>query len=537
MSIRLRLTLLYSAILAVTLIASGLALYTAVSEITFASARAALDAEAASYAVGVHIEPDPDRGNQPHAIVPPAVKASRDYVQVRLSNGKSLYRSPALTELRYSLPLDAATRGRLRGRSPSAAPIQSTVTVSGTHLLVDTLPLLAFAPPQGQPGQGTPYQGQGNASHGAPNQGSTHQATPPVSQSGQRGQGGQGTPPQGTFGGIVQVATALQPTDQTLGVLRVALLGGVPVVILLAFGAGWLLAGTALHPINRITQTAAAIGATQDFARRVAYAGPPDEVGRLAHTVNAMLARLQDAYQAQRRFVGDASHELRTPLTTIRGNLGLLQRDPPIAETDRVAVLADLVSESERLSRLVADLLTLARSDAGRPLRREPVQLRPLLAGLLRRLTAAEPGRAIALKGPADATALGDPDALTQVVLILLDNALKFTPEDGTVSVSVAIHSAEVAIAVRDTGPGIAPEALPHLFERFYQGDAARAGGGTGLGLAIAQALTEGQGGTIRVESQVGQGSTFTVALPRATAGASPSPEARPTSSRTADHV
>src|SRR5439155_3853437 len=123
---------------------------------------------------------------------------------------------------------------------------------------------------------------------------------------------------------------------------QVLLIGG-GIVTLLAFGAGWALAGTALRPINRITQTAHEIGATQDFARRVAYSGPPDEVGRLASTFNRMLTGLQDAYQTQRRFVADASHELRTPLTTIRGNLGLLQREPPIAAADRVAVLADLV--------------------------------------------------------------------------------------------------------------------------------------------------------------------------------------------------
>ena len=154
----------------------------------------------------------------------------------------------------------------------------------------------------------------------------------------------------------------------------------------MAFGVGWWLAGTALRPIKRITRTAQEIGAAQDFGRRVSYDGPPDEVGRLASTFNTMLSSLQAAYHTQRRFVADASHELRTPLTSIRGNLGLLKREPPIAETDRVAVIDDLVSESERLSRLVADLLTLARSDTGRPLRQEPVPLGPLVGDVIRRL-------------------------------------------------------------------------------------------------------------------------------------------------------
>src|SRR5664280_690069 len=125
-------------------------------------------------------------------------------------------------------------------------------------------------------------------------------------------------------------------------------------------GPRWRAAGTALRPIIRLTRMAQEIGATQDFSRRVAYDGPADELGRLAGTLNTMLSRLQAAYHAQRRFVSDASHELRTPLTSIRGNLGLLQRDPPIADADRAAALEDRVSESDRLSRLVSDLLTIA---------------------------------------------------------------------------------------------------------------------------------------------------------------------------------
>jgi signal transduction histidine kinase len=228
-----------------------------------------------------------------------------------------------------------------------------------------------------------------------------------------------------------------------------------------------------------------------------------------------MLARLQAAFQAQRRFVADASHELRTPLTSIRGNLGLLQRQPPIAEADQIAVLADLVSESERLSRLVADLLTLARSDTGRPPRQEPVPLGPLVADVIRRIAASHPDRLIHEDADVHAVALGDPDAITQVLFILLDNALKFTPPDGTVSVTTGVRDG-VVIAVHDTGPGIAADALPQVFERFYQGDVARAGSGTGLGLPIAKALVEGLRGTIEVESRVGAGSTFTVTLPRA---------------------
>ncbi len=460
MSIRLRLTLLYSAILAVTLIAFGVVLYSVVAQVTLSAAQDRLKADAPSLVADLQLY------NAPFGQSPPSpVDTGDTFVEIRNLDGSIAIQSPNLEASKLSLPLDQSWLAKIQAGAPAPPSPPSVVTVGGQQYLLYTDIVVSH----------------------------------------DRG-----------VVGILQVARPMSVIDQPLDVVRRVLLIGGGIVTLLAFGAGWLLAGTALRPINRLTQTAREIGAAQDFERRVDYAGPADEVGRLASTFNAMLTSLHAAYQAQRRFVGDASHELRTPLTSIRGNLGLLQRQPPIAEADRVAVLADLVAETERLSRLVADLLTLARSDAGRPLRHEPVPLRPLVADLVRRLAAAKPGRTVEMEGPTEATALGDPDALTQVLLILLDNALKFTPPDGTVAVSIAVHEADVSIAVRDTGPGIAPEALPHIFERFYQGDAARTGSGAGLGLAIAQALMEGQGGTLRVTSVQGQGSTFTVTLPRA---------------------
>jgi signal transduction histidine kinase len=144
------------------------------------------------------------------------------------------------------------------------------------------------------------------------------------------------------------------------------------------------------------------------------------------------------------------------------------------------------------------------------------VPLGPLIGDVVRRLDVLHPERILQEASQPDAVSLGDADALTQVLLILLDNALKFTPPDGTVAVTTAVHADHVVLQVRDTGVGIAPDALPHIFERFYQGDAARASTGTGLGLAIAKVMVEGQHGTISVESQLGQGSTFTATLPRA---------------------
>ena len=455
MSIRLRLTLLYSAILALTLILFGVALYNVVARVTLSAAGDTLKAEASDVAAALH-----GRGAL-LAQSPPI--GTEDFIQIRrLPDGMVIGQSPNLQESGETLPLDPSVVTQILAGPPEPSP--AVVRVGGQQLLLYNT----------------------------------------------------GFTLRGQVVGILQVASPLRSIDRPLAIVRRVLLIGGGFVTLLAFGVGWLLAGAALRPINRITQTAQAIGEARDFGQRVAYSGPPDEVGRLATTFNAMLARLQEAYQAQRRFVADASHELRTPLTTIRGNLGLLQREPPIHEADRVAVLADLVAESERMSRLVGDLLTLARADAGRPLRHEAVPVAPLLADVARRLAASHPGRPIHYAGGDGVAVVGDPDALMQVLLILLDNALKFTPPNGAIRVTTTATAGHVAIAVQDTGPGISPEALPHIFERFYQGDTARAGTGTGLGLAIARALVEALHGTISVESEAGRGSTFIVTLPRA---------------------
>jgi signal transduction histidine kinase len=269
-----------------------------------------------------------------------------------------------------------------------------------------------------------------------------------------------------------------------------------------------------------LTQTAQAIGAERDFSRRVEHTGPDDEVGRLAKTFNAMLAELQAAYEQvegalemQRRFVADVSHELRTPLTTLNGNIELLRREPPISDEDRADVLLDMSSESRRLIRLLTHLLTLARADARRPLQCEPVRIKPIIEDVCRQARVLEPDRGIACDLVPDVAVLGEEDALRQVLLILLDNALKHT--DGAIMVATRVTDERVAISVHDSGPGIESELRPHLFERFSRGKASVAEAGTGLGLAIAKALVETQDGTIAIDSQEGQGSVFTVTLPR----------------------
>jgi signal transduction histidine kinase len=321
--------------------------------------------------------------------------------------------------------------------------------------------------------------------------------------------------------GIVQLARSLADRDRSLNALGVALILGSTTTTVIAFGIGWLLAGVTLRPIHRITQSAWEIGETRDFGSRVPYQGPNDELGRLARTFNGMLNHLQDAYQqvthalqVQRAFVADVSHELRTPLTTIRGNLALLHRDPPLPAVERQDVLHDLIGETERLIRLVTDLLTLARADAGRRLVCERVFVWPIVDEACRQSRTLEPGRAIDCQGTEDAVAQADPDALKQVLLTLLDNAIKYT--EGPIEVEVGEENGRVTIDVEDSGPGIPPEMRERVFDRFYRGDVSRSTPGFGLGLSIARTLVEAQDGTLQLESKVSQGSRFTISIPTA---------------------
>jgi two-component system OmpR family sensor kinase len=211
--------------------------------------------------------------------------------------------------------------------------------------------------------------------------------------------------------------------------------------------------------------------------------------------------------------VGDVSHELRTPLTTVRGNLALLRHDPPLPVEEQADILSDLSEESERLIHLVNDLLILARADAWRSLVREPVAVQPVVAEACRQARQLAPQREIS-EDAQPLSVLGDRGALKQVLLILLDNALKYT--QGPIQVSAAELGGEVVLGVADHGPGMAPETLEHLFDRFYRGEADPDVPGFGLGLSIARALIEEQGGMIHIESQPGQGSLVRLHLPLA---------------------
>jgi signal transduction histidine kinase len=231
-----------------------------------------------------------------------------------------------------------------------------------------------------------------------------------------------------------------------------------------------------------------------------------------------MLSRLQDAFQKvehslemQRNFVADVSHELRTPLTTLRGNLGLLRRTPPPEEQDDI--VNDMVDESDRLIRLVNDLLQLARADAGRSLTKETVDVSAVLDETIRQAQQLDPKRPISLDIASGLHVTGDRDAVKQVLLIALDNALKHSK--GDIRVSAQAKGAQAEICIQDFGDGMSPEKLEHVFDRFYRGDDTSTVPGFGLGLSIAQTLVDGMGGEILVESEPGKGTRVIVRLAR----------------------
>lgn len=285
-----------------------------------------------------------------------------------------------------------------------------------------------------------------------------------------------------------------------------------------AFGAGWLLGRSALRPVTAMTETAGAIAHSKSLDRRVPMPASArgDELERLASTFNEMLDSLQGAYRAQQRFVADASHELRAPLTAIQGNLELLERQTNMPPEERQQAVSEARHEAHRLARLVADLLALARADAGVPLRREPVELDRILIESMADARHLTRGQKLEVGHLEPAIVHGDPDRLKQLILILLDNAIKYTPPNGQVTASLHRSGQRVEVVVRDTGIGIPKEELPRVFDRFYRADPARTRdpGGTGLGLSIARWIAEQHSGAVTLKSSPGEGTTATAHLP-----------------------
>lgn len=324
--------------------------------------------------------------------------------------------------------------------------------------------------------------------------------------------------------GVLQVAASLQPLEATLAHLRLVLAAIVFGTTALAALLGWLLAARALRPVAQVTQTAHAIGRSTNFAQRLPNLRPHDEVGRLAATFNEMLERLDQAIATQRRFLADASHELRGPLTTIRTNVEALLRGAAPDPAERDLTLRAIARETDRLGRLVVDLLTLARADVGQPMERRPLMLDTLLLEVYRQEKTLAGSVHLALGEFEQVEIAGDRDRLKQLLLNLVDNGLRYTPAGGSVTLDLVRQQGWAVVRVRDTGLGIAAAHLPRIFERFYRVDRPRTrdAGGTGLGLAICQSVAEAHGGRIEVVSQEGQGSVFTVFLPTRAAAAAP---------------
>jgi heavy metal sensor kinase len=325
--------------------------------------------------------------------------------------------------------------------------------------------------------------------------------------------------PEGRPVGWLQVARSLAPIDQASEGLFVQIMLSLPLVVLLAAVVGYFLAGRALRPIDRMTRTAQAMSA-QDLTQRIGYKGPDDEVGRLARTFDQMLDRLQAAFERERRFTADASHELRTPLTVIKGRIDVTVSRPRTVQ-EYTHTLHDVAREANRLIRLTNDLLFLTRLGQPSPsMQPQPVDLSDLLHAIVDQVRPLAEAKALGLvEEVAPGLHLaGDADYLIRLFLNILDNAIKYTPVGGRVTVRAVEESTTVCVTVRDTGPGIPPQHLPHLFERFYrvEADRSRETGGTGLGLAVAAEIARGHGGTLEVQSAVGQGTTCLIRLPRA---------------------
>ena len=313
-----------------------------------------------------------------------------------------------------------------------------------------------------------------------------------------------------------------------------ALLVGVPLALLLASLGGYFLARRSLAPVAAMSETAERIGAA-NLHERLPVADERDELGRLARAFNGLLARLADSFEQQRRFMADASHELRTPVAIVRGEAEVsLSRDERSAEEYRES-LAVVHDEGRRLTRIVEDLFTLARADAAgqHPLRLTDFYLDEAVADCVRAVRTLAAKRALSLDyeaAPAELPFRGDEELIRQMLLNLLDNAIKYTPTGGRVSVRCETRVAQYLVTVSDTGAGIPAEMQSQVFERFYRADKARSraevpegagasGSGAGLGLAIARLVAEAHGGRLELLRSDERGSVFVAALPASDAG------------------
>ena len=311
-------------------------------------------------------------------------------------------------------------------------------------------------------------------------------------------------------GYVVTGQSVRGPRSNLSGVVVFLVISAVPALIA-ALIASWLVAGRALAPLRAVAELAATIGAAEDIgARRLPTRRGADEVARLTGSFNAMLDRLQGAFDSQRRFVADASHELRTPLTTIQANAALLA-SRPVEEETRQAATADMVQESARMARLIDGLLTLARADSGLRLGLVAVDLKAVVDEVCRQAAGRHAAQRLSV-ATAAVSVDGDEDALRQLLWILLENAFRFA----TSSVGVTLHaeSGWARLLVSDDGPGIPSEYRERVFERFYRAEESRTGSHAGLGLSIASWIVAQHHGRIIAGEALLGGAAFLVDLP-----------------------
>jgi two-component system OmpR family sensor kinase len=327
----------------------------------------------------------------------------------------------------------------------------------------------------------------------------------------------------GPGGTTFVTAASLRPVEQAVNSLVRALVVAGILALAVASLASWWVIRHGLRPVDRMVETAAAIAAG-DLSRRVPDADPETELGRLGAALNEMLGQIEAGIQERaagearlRRFVADAAHELRTPLTSLRGYAELF-RQGALPTTEAIGnAMGRIESEGARMARLVEDLLLLARTDQGRPLEKEPVDLVRLAREAAGDFAAADPARPLTSDLDESAVVVGDPIRLRQAIDNLLANVRAHTPSGTPARVSVRRNGRWAEVTVADNGPGIPTQDQPRVFERFWRGDPARgrtSAGGAGLGLSIVDALVRAHGGTVAVNSAPGQGTAFTMRLP-----------------------
>ncbi len=316
---------------------------------------------------------------------------------------------------------------------------------------------------------------------------------------------------------VVRVGMSEMSLDRTMSNFLLIMAALFPLALAFAGGGGWFLAHRALRPVDRMTQAARQIGASQLHAR-LELTGANDELDRLAETLNQMLTRLEAAFTEMRQFTADASHELQTPLTILRGEIEIALRSERSHE-EYVDVMKSALEEIERISLLVEGLLLLARSDAGvLKMDRKPLDLMTVIEDVLNGLAPLARARSVALSlgGIEPVEVPGDFVHLRRLLFNLVDNAIKYTPPGGAVKVSIGRTPEWAVLTIQDTGIGVSSEEQQKVFQRFYRSAEARSGaqGGSGLGLAIVKSIAEAFEGRVEIDSSPGKGSTFTVYLP-----------------------